>query len=79
MIDEELRIVLTTIGRVLYYLGKTGKDLERVSKLRTIAGSGIYQVLVSGVKKGVWEYDMTKDVIKLTEKGKKLAERLSCL
>ncbi len=79
MIDDELKDVLTIIGRVLYVMGKKGITKSTIAELRKDVGTGVYQLIISGVKKGWWHYDYNTDTIELTEKGVRMSRRLSKL
>ena len=74
---NNLKDVLTVIGRILYVMGKEGKKEAKISYLRKKVSTGIYQILPSGVKKGYWNYDIMNDKITLTDKGLKYAEALA--
>ncbi len=76
---EELRGILTVVGRILFVMGKEGKREASVNELRKKVGTGIYQSLTAGVKKGYWKYNIDRDLISLTEKGMKIAKTLSQL
>ena len=76
---EKWKDVLTTVGRILYVMGKLGVTEARVSELRSYVGSGVYQALISGVKRGMWNYSIDDNKITLTEKGVAYARALAKL
>ena len=76
-IEKEL---LTTLGRILVYLARSGKKKVRISDLRKYTSSQAYASAFVGDKLGLLIYDYKDKTAELTEKGRRLAECLvECL
>ncbi|MEB3760248.1 MAG: hypothetical protein GSR81_05305 [Desulfurococcales archaeon] len=78
MDQETIKLLLTVPGRILYYMGILNMETAKLSHLAKYVGNGVYSQ-APRTKHGLWIYNPHEETITLTEKGKTIAQKLTCI